>query len=294
MCAVRAHSYLIPLQLTLSVTIRQPVLTLRATYIGGPTALLEVAGLRLLTDPTFDPAGTEYRTPVYTLRKTSGPVVPAEALDPFNAVLLSHDHHFDNLDHAGRDLLARVPLILTTPIGAERLGGNARGLASWTSVEIPAAGARKLRVTGTPARHGPADGDRGPVTGFLLTSADAPAAPVPPAIYISGDTVWYEGLREITARADVRIAVLFLGAARVREVGQAHLTFTAAEAVEAARAFSRAVIVPLHYAGWAHFSEGRAEIQETFEAAGLSDRLCWLEPGPQPVDVFQFSSRPRE
>ncbi|MGE5750148.1 MAG: MBL fold metallo-hydrolase, partial [Gemmatimonas sp.] len=105
-----------------------PDLTLRATYIGGPTALLEIAGLRLLTDPTFDPGGTEYRTPVYTLRKTDSPAVAPDSLGPIDAVLLSHDHHFDNLDHAGRDLLSHVPLVLTTPIGAERLGGNARGL----------------------------------------------------------------------------------------------------------------------------------------------------------------------
>jgi L-ascorbate metabolism protein UlaG (beta-lactamase superfamily) len=42
--------------------------TIRATYIGGPTILLEIAGLRFLTDPTFDAAGSEYPTPVYTLR----------------------------------------------------------------------------------------------------------------------------------------------------------------------------------------------------------------------------------
>jgi L-ascorbate metabolism protein UlaG (beta-lactamase superfamily) len=35
---------------------------LRITYIGGPTALLEFGGLRLLTDPTFDPPAGEYRT----------------------------------------------------------------------------------------------------------------------------------------------------------------------------------------------------------------------------------------
>ena len=49
----------------------------RLTLIGGPTALLELGGLRLLTDPTFDPAGGEYRTPAYTLRKTEGPAIAA-------------------------------------------------------------------------------------------------------------------------------------------------------------------------------------------------------------------------
>jgi hypothetical protein len=36
--------------------------------------------------------------------------------------------------------------------------------------------------------------------------------------------------------------------------------------------------VPLHYAGWGHFSEGRSEIQRAFDKAGLAERLCWLEP----------------
>jgi hypothetical protein len=51
---------------------------LRVTYVGGPTALLELGGLRLLTDPTFDPAGTEYRTPSYVLRKTGSPALSSE------------------------------------------------------------------------------------------------------------------------------------------------------------------------------------------------------------------------
>jgi len=42
------------------------------TRVGGPTALLEIDGFRLLTDPTFDAPG-EYRLPHVTLRKTTGP-----------------------------------------------------------------------------------------------------------------------------------------------------------------------------------------------------------------------------
>ena len=75
---------------------------LRVNYIGGPTALVEIGGVRALTDPTFDPAGTEYPTNVYTLHKTQSPSVAVGDLGSIDAVLLSHDHHFDNLDHAGR------------------------------------------------------------------------------------------------------------------------------------------------------------------------------------------------
>ncbi len=245
------------------------------TYIGGPTALIELGGLRLLTDPTFDPAGTEYPTAVYTLRKTGGPAVPHESLGHIDAVLLSHDHHFDNLDSAGRDLLPSAGKVLTTPAGAERLGGHAGGLAPWQSVDLRAPDGRVLRVTGTPARHGPPGGDRGPVTGFVLAWESSPEQ----AVYVSGDTVWYEGVAEVARRFPVRLALLNMGAARVREVGPAHLTFTADEAVEAARAFPDAAIIPLHHEGWAHFSESRRQIEAAFASAGLQDRLKWMEPG---------------
>ncbi len=70
-----------------------------------------------------------------------------------------------------------------------------------------------------------------------------------------------------------------LGAARVPAVRPFHLTMTANEAVEAARAFAEAVIVPVHYEGWAHFSEGREQIEEAFRKAGSWHRLRWPGAG---------------
>jgi len=245
------------------------------TYIGGPTALIEICGLRLLTDPGFDPAGTEYKTEVYTLRRTAGPAVGIESLGHIDAVLLSHDHHFDNLDHSGRTFLPNAEWVLTTHDGAERLGGNAVGLGNWQDIEIPAPDGHVLHITGTPARHGPSGGDRGPVTGFVLSLSDQPAN----TIYISGDTVWYEGVTEVARRFEVGAALLFMGAAKVKEVGPQHLTMTAEEGVLAARAFPMASIVPLHFEGWAHFSESRPEIAAVFREHGMSHRLCWLQPG---------------
>jgi len=248
---------------------------LTITYVGGPTALLEFSGLRLLTDPTFDPAGGEYKTGPVTLRKLAGPALSLEALGSFDYVLLSHDHHFDNLDHAGRAALARAKAVLTTEEGAQRLGANSRGLKPWQSADLPAPQGQAVRVVATPARHGPAGLERGPVTGFALFPVDAPQR----AIYISGDTVWYEGVAEVAQRLAIRVAMLNLGAARVPEVGPFHLTMTASEAVQTAGAFPNATIVPLHFEGWAHFSEGRDDIARAFAAAGLTPRLCWPKPG---------------
>ncbi len=248
---------------------------LTITYVGGPTALLKFAGVRFLTDPTFDSAGNEYRSGPATLRKLSDPALSPEALGPFDYVLLSHDHHFDNLDRTGRTLLANAKMALTTDEGAARLGGNSLGLKTWQSIDLSTPQGGALRVVATPARHGPEGLNRGPVTGFVMFLADAPER----AIYVSGDTVWYEGVAIVAQRFPVRAAILHLGAARVPEVGPFHLTMTAAEAVEAARVFAKAVIVPLHFEGWAHFSESREDIIQAFAAAGLAARLRWPKPG---------------
>jgi len=248
---------------------------LAITYIGGPTALIEFGTLRFLTDPTFDAAGTEYPTPLYTLRKSEGPAISADLLGRIDAVLLSHDHHYDNLDHAGRRLLAGAARVLTTEAGAERLGGRAAGLAHWQAVEIPGPDGRVVRVTGAPARHGPEGGDRGPVTGFVLAFTDAPDD----CLYISGDTVWYEGIKEVARRFTITTAVLFMGAAIVPQVGPDQLTMTAEDGVRAARLFHGATIVPLHCAGWEHFTESRDDIQRAFAATGLQDSLRWPKPG---------------
>ncbi len=255
----------------------EPRLTL--TYVGGPTALLQLGWLRLLTDPTFDPAGQEYRPAGYTLRKTAGPALSPEALGRVDIVLLSHDHHFDNLDVAGRNFLSSAGRVLTTPAGAEALGGNAFGLSPWQSISVATPEGRVLRVTATPAQHGPAGHERGPVTGFALAFRDAPES----VVYVSGDTVWHEGLAQVARRFRVRTAVLFMGAARVPEAGPWHLTLTAEEGVKAAAAFPEAAIVPLHYEGWAHFTESREAIARAFAEAGLEERVCWGEPGREIV-----------
>src|SRR5215467_11246803 len=96
------------------------------TLIGGPTALIEIDGFRLLTDPTFDAPGA-YQLPHVKLEKTTGPALRADAIGPVDAVLLSHDQHSDNLDNSGRELLHKVKRVLTTEAGAKRLGGHVEG-----------------------------------------------------------------------------------------------------------------------------------------------------------------------
>ncbi len=242
------------------------------TLIGGPTTLIEFAGLRLLTDPTFDPPGTYSAGPV-TLTKEAGPALSSAEVGRVDAVLLSHDQHYDNLDHAGRDFLKDVPLVLTTPAGATRLNGTSIGLAPWESADVPGPSGAPLRITATPARHGPVGVEplSGDVTGFVVSP------PGGEAIYVSGDTVWYEGVEAVSRRFDVRVAIVFTGAAVPHWRFQ--MTMDSNDAITVAHAFPEATVVAVHNHGWAHYTESQADVAAAFTALGIRHRLALLEPG---------------
>src|SRR5258708_9310039 len=216
-------------------------MTLSITLIGGPTALIEIDGFRLLTDPTFDAPGA-YQLPHVRLEKLAGPAVSAGAVGPVDAVLLSHDQDSDNLDNSGRDVLSRANRVLTTTAGATRLGSHGEGLAPWDSTELTAKDGRSLTVTATPARHGPAGIEpmSGDVIGFVLMSKQENSRP----IYITGDTVWYEGVAEVARRFKAGVVLPFAGAAQTR--GPFHLTMDTNDALETARAFPDAGIGRWH------------------------------------------------
>ncbi|MGK4579570.1 MBL fold metallo-hydrolase [Kitasatospora sp. HPMI-4] len=248
---------------------------LTVTHIGTATVLLEMAGLRLLTDPVFDPAPAEYRHGPVVLRSHGTPALGVEQLPQVDAVLLSHDEHPDNLDATGRTLLAGRP-VLTTVSGAARLGGGAVGLAPWATHTLTV-GDRTLRVTGTPGVHGPV----GDVTGFVI---EVPGEDE--AVYISGDTVHFPELDEIGRRFRIGTALLHLGAARLSAFGGGELiTMDAAQAAALTRSLDARRVIPVHYTSWEHFTEGREETSAHFAASGLADRLHWLIPGvTEPLD----------
>lgn len=237
------------------------------TYLGGPTIILEIGGCRLMTDPTLDPAGETFminNIPAYF--KTQGPA--NIDLGKMDAVLLSHDQHGDNLDHAGRELLKTVPKTLTTMAGAKRLNGNAVGLAPWQTLALN----DRVMITATPARHGPAGSEHltGEVTGFVVETSLV-------QIYITGDTVFYDGVKQVGIRFKPNYVFIFAGAAKPR--GPFNVTMNTNDAIDTAFAFPSATIIPLHFEGWSHYTESGDMLQKSFHALGIDDRLKFLKAG---------------
>jgi L-ascorbate metabolism protein UlaG (beta-lactamase superfamily) len=261
------------------------VSTVTLTHVGGPTVLIETGGWRLLTDPTFDPPGRSYRFGWGTgSRKLAGPAIAASDLGPIDAVLLSHDHHDDNLDPAGRALLPSLGTVITTSSGAGRLGGDAVGLSAWQSTVLSGPGKTTIEIVATPCRHGP-PGSR-PIVGDVIGFALRWDGQEHGVLWISGDTVLYDGVREVPGRLRVGTALLHLGGVRFPVTGPLRYTMTAEEAIELCGLLKPHTAIPIHYEGWKHFREGRDAIERALAGgpADVRERVRWLPIG-SPVEL---------
>lgn len=233
----------------LAVT-RRPV---TVELFGGPTALIEIGGLRLLTDPTFAP---------------SFDVTVDDAVDPLartgtlHAVLLSHGRYVDNLGIAGRRLLATVPVTFTTTEAADRLGGTATGLPPWYHLTLDRPDGGCVKVTGIPDQHGSGGGERvtgelvtGPVMGFVLTGPDVPTN------YVSGDGAPSLDIARQVADRFGPIEVAVLGAAR-GSLPDGHPIPTAVRAARIAEILGARTVIPVHPEGGEYAVTGPAAQRE--------------------------------
>ena len=231
------------------------------TYIGGPTALLEYAGLRFVTDPTFDPPQTYAEPRSTTLVKTAGPGIPRSALGHVDAVLLSHHSHRDNLDYEGLELIATgIPTLSTRDAASDLFGGSVVGFDSWETHHLG-----DVTITAVPALHGPPGSEPsvGKVTGFVLE------APGEPTVYVSGDNASLPLVEQIADRfPEIDIALLFAGAATVPRI-PSRLTLSAADARQAAELLGASRVVGLHTEDWEHFAEDAAQFAAAFEGTDL-------------------------
>ncbi len=175
--------------------------------------------------------------------------------------------------------MASVPQVVTTAQGARRLGGQARGLEQWETMRLESPGKPSIEVTATPCRHGPPLSRplAGPVIGFALRWDGQEHG----VLWISGDTVLYDGVRQVADRVDVDTAILHLGGVRFGVTGPLRYSMTARQAIELCGLLRPRTIIPVHYEGWKHFQESRETIERDFAAAPGEIRraLRWLPLG---------------
>jgi L-ascorbate metabolism protein UlaG (beta-lactamase superfamily) len=208
--------------------------SLAVTWGGHATALIELDGMRLLTDPLLEDR-------VGPLRRVAAPV-DRELGERVDAVLLSHLH----ADHA--DLRSLRRLGAATAVFAPRGAGAWLARHGVHNVEELSPGEHAtlgaLRITATPAQHArrrwPLGVEAEPL-GFIATGSQA--------LYFAGDTDLFAGMSELAGRIDVALLPI---AGWGPTLGPGHLD--PERAVQAAALIAARLVVPIHWGtlalGW--------------------------------------------
>ena len=133
---------------------RAPRTRLRATWLGHSSVLIEIDGLRILTDPVWGPRASPSR--LIGPKRFQPVPVALRSLPPLDLVIVSHDH-YDHLDYPTLHELAKldVPFVTSLGVGAhlESWGVRPERIAEldwWESYALPNA---ELSVTAAPSQH---------------------------------------------------------------------------------------------------------------------------------------------
>jgi L-ascorbate metabolism protein UlaG (beta-lactamase superfamily) len=133
---------------------RAPGSGLRATWLGHSTVLLEIDGLRVLTDPVWGPRASPSR--LIGPKRFQPVPVALRAMPPVDLVIVSHDH-YDHLDYPTIRELARrdAPFVTSLGVGAHlELWGvppeRVVELDWWETYRLPNS---ELTVTAAPSQH---------------------------------------------------------------------------------------------------------------------------------------------
>ena len=211
-----------------------PVARTAITWVGHATTLIELDGVRLLTDPVL-------RNRIGPLVRIT-PRVHVEELGRVDCVLLSH-LHFDHTDlRSLRAVGSSVPVLAPYPAAGWLARKGLRAVRELRPGQQVTVG--DLRMTATPAAHDRRRRPHGPAAepiGYLVRGSSC--------IYFAGDTAFFPAMAELSGLVDVALLPVWGWGARL---GPGHLDPDSAAAVAAL--IAPAVAIPIH---WGTFTLGR-------------------------------------
>jgi L-ascorbate metabolism protein UlaG (beta-lactamase superfamily) len=243
---------------------------MRVRLLRHATLLIEYAGRRLLLDPMFSPA--ESQPPIGNAANDKRwPLVPlpmdeaalGELCRGLDGVLVTHTHR-DHWDAPAIAALGKALPLVCQPPDAEAMAKA--GFTAVTPVESRSEwlGISVVRTGGQHGRGALAE-RLGPVSGFVLSHADEPT------LYVAGDTVWCDEVREAIGAHRPDVVVVNAGAAQFLQGGP--ITMDVDDIRATAAAAPNAAIVAVHFETVNHCLLSRAACAAALAESGLAKRV---------------------
>ena len=256
-------------------------------FIGNATMLIRFGDLTVLTDPNFLHRGQRaYLGHGLVSKRLTEPALSISDLPALDAVVLSHLHG-DHWDRVAQAQLDRDVPVITTPHASRRLQWRgftrAVGLRTWTCQEVTGGGF-SIRIIALPGQHATGLVKRllPPVMGSLLQFSMM-SGPVTHQMYISGDTLLVEELKEIPQRfPGIDTSVLHLGGTTLP--GGLMVTMDARQGADLLELLSPSRGVPVHHGDYTVFKSPLSDFRAEVDRRGLHDRVTYVRPG-QVIDL---------
>jgi len=231
------------------------------TFLGHATVLVEIGGLRILTDPVLYDR-------LLVLRRV------VTSLDPslyarIDLALVSH-LHLDHLDLPSLRLLGSdVPIVVPRGAGSFMQRSGFRRVTELGPGERTNVGA--VEITATPAMHGGLRlplGPAAPAIGYRIEAG-------PASIYFAGDTDVFEGMAEIGRDLDVALLPVWGWGPRL---GWGHMN--PSRAAEALPLLRPRYVVPIHWGTLWPLGFGRVRPHRLSEPPlEFADHAKRIDPG---------------
>lgn len=292
----------------------------RVLFIGTATTVIEWQGLRILTDPNFLREGDRVHLgPGITAERLTNPALDLDEMPPVDVILLTH-YHADHFDPLVEDALNRDFPVVTTPHAKTHLVSGRAGKDPFRNVTeldffeslillAPRMDHKRrpvVKVTAMPGKHvppGPLSVANKiiravpPTNGWMVELGYSDDIPSPVdgeivtgyRIYISGDTLFVDDLKEIPRwlhRKRVDLMLIHLGGAAIPRpsVPLVTITMDAKDGVQLMRLVDPDTTIPIQYDDYKHFLSSLEDFKAEVEKRKMSQQVICLDRG----DEYKF------